>query len=786
MGAFIQQVSNTAQNLNHVYGFGAYQTWAVGDNGTIVYWNGQRWTQQSSGTTSKLLKVWGASAASVWIVGLNGTLLNSTNGGQTWTQVNSLGAANIALHASGSGDFTAIWGPSATSFSVAVTGVLVPSGAVYGEIWLTQDGGNTWVRKGLTQDTERHMWGDGANNDLVVAVGFRSPTATLAKIGLWTGIGTWGGTTEAAPNVDSFGCWASLATLQAYTCGFGQTGATSIGTISNWILGPTGPNRNFQYRALEQVPTAAQYSALHGADLVNLYAAGVNQASGPILAQVATIGTTASQGSWLGVTLPATLPIAGGLNGVFADPSGYAVTVGNKGAIAAKSGPSLSLISAAAVATNTVRVVLAAAPLAVSPVGVGDALNPATWTVQRVDTGQQLDVMAVTQVSPTVFNLVLFGRFAGAQVLYQVSTSLLLDPYGNAIIVSAPGQISDVLSAPVVKSVGLASPVVQAYPIWVPPDVTSIDVWVSNRDCLAGLFGGPVAGCQVAVGTPNAALTGWASTPQIVSGVALAGDNTATLVPGFSVTRNAAGYIMVGWLIPASGGSFVDQENNNGWGLGGNSPDLVGLTGVTQRTISAGIALFGFMAVRYSTSQPRLVSFGDSITRGLLSTYPTTPEHTVGVRGSLYAAGSAGCGSLSAATVAGGGRPFDFDVVSLSGNVALLRLGTNDVIAGVAPMTLSGNLAQIMTTMRSLGARKVGIATILPSSSYSGAQNTVLATINASILSLALGNDFAVDLYTAVKDPSANQIYPPWAADAFHPNPLGQGQLRAFFPGVLP
>jgi hypothetical protein len=49
--------------------------WAVGENGTIRFWNGSTWSPQNSGTTRYLSQLWVASRTDVWIVGERGTVL---------------------------------------------------------------------------------------------------------------------------------------------------------------------------------------------------------------------------------------------------------------------------------------------------------------------------------------------------------------------------------------------------------------------------------------------------------------------------------------------------------------------------------------------------------------------------------------------------------------------------------------------------------------------------------------------------------------------------------------
>jgi hypothetical protein len=62
------------QTLRAIAGRSADSVWAVGDNGTITYWNGSNWTPQVSGVSENLRAVW-VTQGSVWVAGTNGTVL---------------------------------------------------------------------------------------------------------------------------------------------------------------------------------------------------------------------------------------------------------------------------------------------------------------------------------------------------------------------------------------------------------------------------------------------------------------------------------------------------------------------------------------------------------------------------------------------------------------------------------------------------------------------------------------------------------------------------------------
>lgn len=104
------------------------------------------------------------------------------------------------------------------------------------------------------------------------------------------------------------------------------------------------------------------------------------------------------------------------------------------------------IAGAVAVAINTVEVTFEDPPLATSPIAPGDALNPDSWVVKRLDTGAAYDVMAVVQKSPTVFDVVLYEPLAPASILHQVDASGILTTSGDQIVLPATATFAGCLS----------------------------------------------------------------------------------------------------------------------------------------------------------------------------------------------------------------------------------------------------------------------------------------------------------------------------------------------------
>ena len=86
--------------LFSVWGFSSSNVFAVGDQGTILHYNGKVWSNMTSGTTNDLLGIWGSSSSNVFAVGDQGTILHYN--GKGWSNMTS-GTTN---------DLLGIWGSS--------------------------------------------------------------------------------------------------------------------------------------------------------------------------------------------------------------------------------------------------------------------------------------------------------------------------------------------------------------------------------------------------------------------------------------------------------------------------------------------------------------------------------------------------------------------------------------------------------------------------------------------------------------------------------------------------
>jgi len=101
--------------LRGVWGSSNNDVFAVGNNGTILHYNGSMWSSINSGTTNYLAAVWGSSPSDVFTVGNNGTILHYN--GNAWSQMSS--GATTTLRG--------IWGTSSDIFAVGEGGTILLS-----------------------------------------------------------------------------------------------------------------------------------------------------------------------------------------------------------------------------------------------------------------------------------------------------------------------------------------------------------------------------------------------------------------------------------------------------------------------------------------------------------------------------------------------------------------------------------------------------------------------------------------------------------------------------------
>jgi hypothetical protein len=106
--------SGTEATLRGIWFDSPEDVFVVGDSGTIVHYDGIDWSPMTSGTTVSLRGIWGSSTTNVYAVGDNSTILHYD--GIRWAQMNTGYDGGLCF---------AIWGYSETEIFVSCTGAVL-------------------------------------------------------------------------------------------------------------------------------------------------------------------------------------------------------------------------------------------------------------------------------------------------------------------------------------------------------------------------------------------------------------------------------------------------------------------------------------------------------------------------------------------------------------------------------------------------------------------------------------------------------------------------------------
>ncbi len=117
-------------------------------------------------------------------------------------------------------------------------------------------------------------------------------------------------------------------------------------------------------------------------------------------------------------------------------PLGWGFDPYGTGVYGSTSAGSVSIARAVAVSTHEVDVEVTRLVQDNSPILPGDALNPATWSVVRQDTGAAFNIVSVTQVGTRVYRVLVLEALGPVSVVHTIASAKLLDM--AAQLISSP------------------------------------------------------------------------------------------------------------------------------------------------------------------------------------------------------------------------------------------------------------------------------------------------------------------------------------------------------------
>ncbi|MGD8350879.1 MAG: YCF48-related protein, partial [Gammaproteobacteria bacterium] len=125
----------TVNDLRGVHFLNSSTGWAVGENGTIIHTidGGVTWNPQASGTSYTLYSVFALDPSTAWIAGgevnpYRPVILKTSDGGATWQTIDIDNYGRL---------FSIYFADSLNGWA----------GGEFGEIFATQDGGNSWIKQ---------------------------------------------------------------------------------------------------------------------------------------------------------------------------------------------------------------------------------------------------------------------------------------------------------------------------------------------------------------------------------------------------------------------------------------------------------------------------------------------------------------------------------------------------------------------------------------------------------------------------------------------------------------
>lgn len=252
-----------------------------------------------------------------------------------------------------------------------------------------------------------------------------------------------------------------------------------------------------------------------------------------------------------------------------------------------------------------------------------------------------------------------------------------------------------------------------------------------------------IVGWQAALGTPNATYDGYSGSVSYTGSITLPASGafwkSDKTVPVF----NSASYVAASYTVSKSG-SKIFYVPNEGNVLSSLSTDPRVITSPTGSGLAG---VIGMVGIEYETTDPILVTWGDSIYEGAANVGPPqgTPPGIQRTAPYLYAKsasigyGSAAIGGLQGSQLVTPSNYFSFDLQGSRADVVYIAFGLNDLGQNQTAVQLAATLSSLIQRAWEQGAKAVWLSTVPPAPWMTGAQAAERAAINDWIRGEPLG-----------------------------------------------
>jgi hypothetical protein len=190
-GSKWSKVTATTEDINAIWGTAKDNVWAVGTKGMILRYDGSAWTPATSGTTSYLYDVWGSAKDDVWAVGEKGTLVHYD--GAAWKATTST-LTSALLHGVWGSGRNDVWAVGLQGAALRYDGAQWKAWASFAgnvhaiwgsgasDVWAVGAGGSVYHFDGSTWSTKtaiQPLWGVWGSGQDVWVVGDNSDIERL-------------------------------------------------------------------------------------------------------------------------------------------------------------------------------------------------------------------------------------------------------------------------------------------------------------------------------------------------------------------------------------------------------------------------------------------------------------------------------------------------------------------------------------------------------------------------------------------------------------------------------